>query len=201
MDKTARVASATFLLSLFAALHASAALATKGVSVDLGRIAIEQRLTPGGSYRLPMLGVRNPGTELTSYRMGASAVASDGAEAPPEDWFEFSPRQLTLRPRETKPVRIRINLPTDAEPGDYIALVGAQIVSQGGGAQVGAAAAARTTFTVEPASLLQAWWLKLKTFFGDHGPWSWLVPVLVAVAILVRIFGRRFSFRVERRSA
>ena len=183
------------------AVGATPALADRGVAIDLGRIEIEQALTPGGSYQLPTIGVRNPGTETTSYRLAASPVESDDAEPPPESWFEFEPAELTLEAGETRAVRARIALPSGADPGDYIALVGAQIVTKSGGAQVGAAAAARTTFTVEPATTLDAWWLKVKTVFSEHGPWSWFLPALAGSLLALWWLARRFSFRVERRPA
>ena len=177
----------------------ASAQASRGVAIDLGRIEIQQKLTPGGSYRLPTMGVRNPGTETTTYEVKASPLQLDGREAPPEEWFHFSPSRLTLKPKETRAVRVRIELPTGADPGDYVALVGPQIVTKGGGAQVGAAAASRVTFTVEPATLLQALWLKAKTFFADHDPWSWLLPLVLVLAALVWRVRSRFSFRIERR--
>jgi hypothetical protein len=146
------------------------------------------------------MGVRNPGTEQTRYELHASGLELDGRDAPPEEWFHFSPARLTLKPGETRRVRIRIELPTRADPGDYAALVGPQIVTTGAGAHVGAAAASRVTFTVEPATWLQARWLKLKTFFDDNSPWSWLVPTLALVAILGRQLRSRFALRIERRA-
>lgn len=178
----------------------AAATASKGVAVDLGRIEIDQQLTPGGSYRLPVMGVRNPGTERTSYELHASGLQLGGRDAPPENWFRFSPARLTLAPGESRPVKIRIELPTGADPGDYAALVGPQIVANGSGAQVGAAAASRVTFSVEPASSLQAWWLELKTLVGDNAPWSWLVPVLALSTLLAWRVRSRFAFRIERRA-
>jgi hypothetical protein len=180
---------------------AAPAAASRGVAIDLGRIAIQQKLTPGGSYRLPTMGVRNPGTEATSYQLKATPLLLKGRKAPPEGWFRFSPSKLTLEPGESKPVKVRIELPTGAHPGDYVALIGPQIVTQGKGAQVGAAAASRLTFTVEPASWLQAWWLKLSTFFSDHRPWSIVVPAVLLLALLVWRLRSRFSFRIERRAA
>ena len=53
-------------IALAAGLLVPAAGADRGVSVDLGRIDIDQKLEPGGSYTLPTMGVRNPGSELTS---------------------------------------------------------------------------------------------------------------------------------------
>jgi hypothetical protein len=180
-------------------LAASPAVASRGVAIDLGRIDIQQKLTPGGAYRLPTMGVRNPGTETTDYELKASPLEMKGRRAPPESWFHFSPSRLTLKPKESTAVRVRIQLPTGADPGKYIALVGPQIVTKGRGAQVGAAAASRVTFTVEPASLLQAYWLKLKTLFSDHAPWSYLIPALLLATLLGWRIRRRFSFRIEKR--
>jgi hypothetical protein len=195
-DIPRRAATAAAVAALAAFTPATSA-ASQGVAVDIGRIAIDQKLTPGGGYRLPVIGVRNPGTERTTYRMGASAI--QGAEAPPEGWFDFSPRTFTLKPGETKPVRVRLTLPANAEPNEYTALVGAQIAG-GRGVRVGAAAAARTTFTVEPANFLQARWLELKRFFGDNRPWTWLAPALLAFAAASSFVRKRFRFSVARRA-
>jgi hypothetical protein len=176
------------------------ALASKGVAIDLGRVEIQQKLTPGGSYRLPVMGVRNPGTETTSYELKASPLLLKGRDAPSESWFRFSPARLTLKPKETRAVKVRIDLPTRADPGNYVALVGPQIVTNGSGAQVGAAAASRVTFSVEPATTLGAYWLKLKTFFSDHAPWSYVVPLVFLLALLAYRIRSRFAFRIERRT-
>jgi hypothetical protein len=184
----------------FASLSDSPGRAARGVAIDLGRIEIEQKLTPGGSYRLPVMGVRNPGTETTSYVLKASPVEVEEREAPPVDWFHFSPAKLTLKPNQTRPVKVRLELPTGAHPGDYVALVGPQIVAEGDGAQVGAAAASRVTFSVEPATWLQAEWLKIKTFFSDHAPWSYVVPFVLLLALLAYRIRSRFAFRIERRA-
>jgi hypothetical protein len=182
------------------AATSNAGWAARGVAIDVGRIEIAQDLTPGGSYRLPTFGVRNPGDGQTAYRMGASAVVDPERKPVPDGWFRFTPNELSLKPGETKPVQARLEVPTDAEPGDYIALVGAQIVTEGGGAQVGAAAAARTTFTVEPASTLEAWWLELKTFFNDHTPWTWLVPALLVLLLAAQQARKRLSLTVARKA-
>jgi len=55
-------------------------------------------------------------------------------------------------------------------------LVGAQIASQRSGATVGAAAAARTTFTVAPANAVDAALTWLGQTFSDLLPWSELNP-------------------------
>jgi hypothetical protein len=197
MNERTSILGAVVAIVALSALAPATAAAARGVAVDLGRIEIEQKLTPGGSYRLPLFGVRNPGTERTTYRMAANPL--QGVEAPPEDWFVFSPRTFTLEPGETIPVRVRITLPANARPDSYSALVGAQIAGERGGVQVGAAAAARTTFTVEPANLLQASWLQAKRFLGDHRPWIWLLPALLGSVLGLSFVRNRFRFTIARR--
>ena len=166
MGRALLIALAAFLVS------SSAAYADRGVALDLGRLEIAQALTPGGGYRLPPIGVRNPGDEKTTYRMTVSSVQGQNGTPVPEDWLDFSPREVTLQPGQTKKVATRLSLPTGADPGEYEGLLAAQIVTAGGGAQVGAAAAAKVTFEVESATLLGAWWHKLSTAFEENAPWT-----------------------------
>jgi len=190
----------TLLIGLAILLpSASTASADRGVALDLGRVDIAQALTPGGSYHLPPVGVRNPGDEVTSYRMVVSSVAGQGNAPLPADWIGFSPRELTLGPGQTKSVEMRLSLPTGADPDDYEGLLAAQIVTEGRGAQVGAAAATKVTFQVESTTLLGAWWHRLSTWFADNGPWTWIVPALLASLLVAGQFRRRFAFRLERR--
>ena len=182
-----------------AALPARASPA-RGVSIDLGRVDITQKLTPGGGYALPTMHVRNPGTVRTTYVLTASYVAGQHGKRAPASWFRFHPATLTLNPGESKAVETKLALPVGAAPGSYEALLVAQVSAPGAGAHVGAAAAAPVTFTVEPATLLDAIWERVKSFFSDTAPWSWLVPVLVIVVVLLDQGRRRFSIRVERRS-
>jgi hypothetical protein len=179
---------------------APAASADRGVALDLGRLDVAQTLTPGGGYRLPPVGVRNPGDEVTSYRIVVSHVQGQQGRPIPPAWFRFEPRNVTLKPGKTQKVQARLSLPTGADPGDYEGLLAAQIVTKGKGAQVGAAAAAKVTFSVESATLLGAWWYRASTFFSGHEPWSWLLPALVTMALAAAQARARFSFRVERRA-
>lgn len=175
------------------------ARADQGVAVDLGRIAVDEKLSKGGTYELPTMGVTNPGTETTRYRMGVSYFEGQAEEKPLPDWFTFSPVEFELEPGKTQPVTISLRIPASARPADYLALLQSSIVSSGEGARVGAAAGARLTFSVEPSTLLEAWTLRARGQFDDLKPWSYLVPVAVvalAAALWVR---RKFTFNVSRR--
>jgi hypothetical protein len=190
------------LLLLFpAASGLAAGQPREGVAVDLGRVAIREPLLPGGGYTLPTLGVRNPGTVRTRYRMAVAAIRGRRA-APQESWFRFSPTTFTLAPGDTRPVRVKLSIPPGADPGDYEALVGARIANDKPGPRVGAMAASHLTFTVDASSTLAAWTNWLESFFGDHAPWSYVTPGLIAFAAMLWWLRKRFKLRllVERRT-
>jgi hypothetical protein len=180
-----------------AIIIAAPAEASQGVRIDLGRIDVKQHLVRGGSYRLPTIGVSNPGTERTTYRMGVSHLSGQREVPIPDSWIHWSLRQFTLAPGQTRAVAARLELPTGARPDDYAGLVEAQIVTQSKGATIGAAAAAHLTFTVDPSNLLPALWLRFSTWMSDHAPWSFLLPSLLLMSFIGVRFRRRFALRLS----
>lgn len=188
------------LLGLGAALLVSAApvFAGKAVSIDVGTIAVRERLVPGGEYRLPTFGVRNPGTEPTAYVIAVSYVDGQTALRPPAEWFTFSPASFSLEVGASRPVEVRLTIPSDAEPGDYQALIGPQIVSDGTGASVGAGAAARLSFSVDPSSALDAFLRQLFRFLADN-PWILVLAGLLLLLVVLWFLRRRFAFSISRR--
>ncbi len=172
--------------------------AGKAVSIDVGSIAVREQLVPGGEYRLPTFGVRNPGTESTSYVLDVSYVDGQEALRPPAEWFSFAPSTLTLGVGESRAVETMLEIPTDAEPGEYAALIGPQIVAEGSGPTIGAGAAARLSFTVQPSSALDAWLRMLWRFLMEN-PWIWIVVLLAVAAAVLWFLRKRFRFSVQRR--
>ena len=199
MGSAARRAALLVVAGAGMLLLASPVGAGRGVAVDLGRIDIDQPLAPGGAYRLPELGVRNPGDERTSYRLKVWPIRG-AALAPPAGWFRITPERLTLGPNQIQKVQTRIVLPPGATAGDYAALLGPEIVNEESGASVGAAAATRLTFTVKQASTLEGWWNRFERWFGDHRPWTILVPALLLAAFAADRLRRRYRLAFERRS-
>lgn len=178
---------------------APAAAASTGVSIDVSRIDVSEILSPGGEYRLPTFGVRNPGTESTSYRLVVSYIDGQADASPPESWFAFEPGDLTLAADQSRAVLTRVTVPPDAAPGRYSALIGPQIVGSGEGAQVGAAAAVRLTFTVGESDGLEAWLRMLGRFISEN-PWAVGLVGLIVLLIAIRYLRRRFEFQVARRA-
>ena len=196
LNRRVCIAAAAALLLL----QVTAASADRGVALDLGRLDIAQTLMPGGGYALPPIGVRNPGDVPTTYRLLVTHVTDQQGKVVPESWLHFSPAMVTLKPGETRKIATRLSLPTGADPGTYEALVAAQIVTKGKGAQVGAAAAAKLDFKVKSATWLGAQWYRVRTFLSGHTPWTWLVPALLLVGLGGWQTRRRFSFQVARRA-
>lgn len=172
--------------------------AGKAVSIDVGTIAVRERLVPGGEYRLPTFGVRNPGTEPTAYVIAVSYVDGQEALRPPAEWFTFSPDSFSLEVGASRPVEARLTIPGDAEPGDYQALIGPQIVSDGTGASVGAGAAARLSFSVDPSSALDAFLRQLFRFLAEN-PWVLVLAGLLLLIVVLWFLRRRFAFSISRR--
>ena len=173
--------------------------ASTGVSIDVGAIAITEVLKSGEEYRLPTFGVRNPGTEPTSYSIVVTYMADQTAMRPPAEWFSFGPSSLTLGGGESKPVSARITVAPGAEPGEYLALIGPRIDGQGTGAQVGAGAAAKLTFTVEPGSWLEGALRQVWRFIVAN-PWAVALVLLLVALVVLRLVRRRFSFSVARKA-
>jgi hypothetical protein len=195
-----RVARPLVFVSLWIAALSGAgpAGASMGVSIDVGRIDVSEDLAPGGDYRLPAFGVRNPGTEPTTYKLVVSYIDGQDAGRPAEAWFTFEPAELTLQPGESRPVQARLTLPVDSEPGAYAALIGPQIVSEGGGAQVGAAAAARLTFEVAPSSGWDAFLRWFSRLIAEQ-PAILVMPGAALLLLVLWVLRRRFSISIARR--
>ena len=176
------------------------AAATTGVSIDVSRINVTESLAPGGEYRLPTFGVRNPGDEATSYVIVVTYVDGQAAHQPPAEWFTFSPGSLTLEGGQSRPVTTSLEVPPDAAAGEYEALIGPQIAAEGSGPQVGAAAAARLFFTVGECDGFECWLRWILRWIGEH-LYVLLIPLALAALIGLRLLRRRFSFSVSRRPA
>lgn len=184
---------ATLALGLWAAEDVRADV---GVGVNLGRVAIEESLSPGGRYRLPTLTVSNPGDTAGEYQVRVTDPEQPGRKAPPETWFRLEPARFRLAPGASRSVEVALELPFGAAPGRYAAYLEASPVTEGEGTRVGAAVATLVTFDVEPSSRWEAWRLKASRFVDEHSPW----PQVVAAALLLTGAGvfvrRRFRIRV-----
>lgn len=175
-------------------------MATTGVSIDVSRINVTEELAPGDAYQLPTFGARNPGTDPTSYTIAVSYIDDQEAHQPPVEWFTFSPESFTLEAGQSRAVSTSLEVPPDAQAGQYSALIGPQIAAEGSGAQVGAGAAARLSFTVAECQGLECWLRWIARWIGEH-LYVLLIPLALLAFVAVRILRRKFAFSVQRRPA
>ena len=197
----------TGLLAALVALGAiaGAALAQEGVGVNVGRIEVDEPIAPGGTYRLPSIGVINTGHDPGTYSLRITYLSGQPEMEPAKEWFRFSPDLFRLEPDEAHSVTVSIRLPLTARPGDYFAFIEAfpvRDVEEGGGVAIGIAAATRLSFTVEQSNAFNASALWVYHRFQDTSPFSYIGIGLAAAALaaflLFRVGGVRIRIRVER---
>jgi hypothetical protein len=175
--------------------------ADRGVGINLGRIAVDDRLAPGGSYSLPVLGVINTGDESGDYEVVITYHEGQQDIPVPQAWFLFRPQRFWLEAGEAQTVEISLALPTGADPGDYFGFIEAHPVAEGEGISIGLAAVTELSFSVKPSNWFQAQQVRLNRLISDSEPWSYVIPSVTLAVLLLSIVKRsiRIGIRVERR--
>lgn len=170
-----------------------------GVGVGLGKIELDKPLQPGGIYELPSIPVLNTGDETGEYEVGIEYFQNQPQLLPPEEWFRFGPPLFTLEPGEVKLIKISLSLPIRTEPGDYFAFVEGRAVkkSQGGGTNIGVAAAAKLYFSVTEASGWEGLRYRAIVLWKKYSPWPLVVLAVIGVAIAGILFRRFFSLNLQ----
>jgi hypothetical protein len=170
-----------------------------GVGVTLGSIQIDELLDRGAGYDLPEVGVINTGDAASEYEVVVGHMDGRSELQPPEGWFSFQPQRFQLAPGQVQNVRISLNLPTGAEPGDYFALIEAHPIAEAEGVRIQAAAASTLTFTIEPSSRLEALLRRINRYLDDAQPWSLLLPLASLAGLGLYTGLRSFRLTIQRR--
>ena len=96
-------------LSLTALLAPGTALAQAGVGVNVGKIQVDETISPGGSYTLPSIGVINTGHDSSEYGLRITYRSEQEELKPPEDWFSFNPDRFRLEANKAQNVDINLS--------------------------------------------------------------------------------------------
>ena len=165
--------------------------------VDLAEINIDEILTAGNVYNLPVVGVINTGDRPADYKVEITYMNEQEEMMPSADWFQFEPQRFSLEAGTSKKIGISLHIPQDASAGQYFALIEAHPVVEGsGGTTIGIGAATKLRFSVSRDVPVLT---RIANFFRDHAPYAYVglgVIVATMVALLLRRF---FRFNVERR--
>jgi hypothetical protein len=177
-------------------LFASASIeADRGVGVTLGAVDIHEPLARGGGYSLPSIGVINTGDEPGLYEVVIDYPQDQRQIEPPKSWFSFQPQRFFLRSDETRIVDVRLTVPTSAAPGTYFAYIEARRIADQEGVGIGAAAAAKLSFTIKPSSWLEAQIVSINRRIDELEPWSYLVPVALLALLLLAFASRHLRLQ------
>jgi hypothetical protein len=195
-----RLAGIAAVLLWTAAIVAPAA-ADQGVRLDVGAVTVDAPVGPGETHALATIGVSNPGTVRTTYRMTVARRSNAGGRDIDPSWVVFAPVTFTLDPGATQAVTVTLMLPPDAAAADYAGLIEAGVVPDpAAGVGVAAGAGAKLTFTVRPASVLAGWIAQLEGWLAGASPWPQVLLALLALLLAVRLVMRRWNIRFERRA-
>ncbi len=162
-------------------------LAKIGVGVGLGKIQIDEQLSPGGIYKLPTLPVLNTGDEDGDYEVEVTYLSDQPEFQPPGEWFTFIPQSFSLDAGGSQLVDISLTLPVDARPGNYFAFLEAHPKTKGEGVTIGIAAATKLNFTVKPAGVLGAAIERLRSLLENNAPASYIIIAVVGAVLVLSL--------------
>lgn len=186
---------------LLLAFLASARLshADIGVGVGVGKIVVDEELSPGIIYNLPSITVINTGDEKSRYRLGIQYHEDQKEIRPKADWFIFSPAEFELEPQKVQSVSVKLNLPVNATPGDYFAYVEARPVKKTieGSTTINVAAATKLNFTIVPGSLLSGIYHKIISSWFAFAPVPQIVLIGLVLAVSVYIAKRFINIEIK----
>lgn len=178
----------------------SSSFATLGVGVATGKIIVEDELKPGIIYELPSITVLNTGDEKSEYKLSIAYHEAQEELKPDIDWFKFTPSIFELEPNTTQEVKVVLDLPIKALPGDYFAYVEASPIksaSSSNGATVGIAAATKLYFNIVPANLVLGIYHKAISTWKYYSPWSERIALIIGAGIIVYIGSKNLNINIQ----
>lgn len=187
------LAVAGLLLSLSVSLVA----AKIGVGVGLGKIQVDEALSPGVIYNLPSLPVLNTGDEDMEYEVEVTYLSEQEEIKPEAGWFSFSPQRFPLTAGSSQVVDVVLTLPLDSRPGDYFAFLEAHPVTGGEGVTIGVAAATKLNFTVAPKGVLGAAVERIRSLIEANRPLVNGMAIVVGAVVIVFLGRRYLNVKVE----
>jgi hypothetical protein len=194
-DRTIRVTAAVILVILMM----QPCSANVGVGVGTGKIAVEDPLMPGGTYKINPISVLNTGDEASNYAVDVTYLYGQTELRIPEDWAIFSPATFFLEPGDSQIVEVALTIPLDAEPGDYFCFLEAHPVTEGEGFRIGVAAATKLYFSVKPANIVSALAHKVSAFMRETAPVSYIIIIAVLALAALVVLRKHVSIEVRRR--
>jgi hypothetical protein len=155
-----------------------------GVGTDTARIKVDNELVAGGAYPLPSFKIGNTGTDSMGYVLKVAPI--DGSDPIPAAWVTFEPDAAYLKAAQWVDVKATINVPADAAPGTYGALLAASPKLPEGmaSAKVNVGAGPKVEIKVIAGSPTRATVWRAKRWFAATQPWSAIGLVAAGLAVV-----------------
>ncbi len=134
-------------------LPSRGASALASVGTGTGKIRIDSPLEAGTSKTLDSIAVYNDGDEPGSYGMEVMFNETQPELKPKKEWITFYPKSFDLGPGESKIVKVVMDIPRDAKPGQYFSYLESHLlkvatIKNSHHANIGAAAATKLLFSI-----------------------------------------------------
>jgi len=163
-----------------------------------GIIRVNEPLKAGGFYKIASVQVVNTGTEGGWYEIGITRVSGQKELEAKPSFFILEPASFYLEPAATQVVNINLKIPFKAQAGDYLTYIEAHLLSTAsGGTSIGVAAATKVYYTVLSANFITAIYTRVATFMALNSPWSYLVPALILLGIIILILRKNVKLEVK----
>ena len=141
----------SFCLLISITFFQGSVLASPSVGIGNGKIQVAEQVHAGSVISLPQLPVVNDGTSAGIFFIEVTNNEKQPQHKLSSEWITFSPRKFELGAGESQLIDIYLQIPTDADPGEYFGYVEASVRSDSGGtARVNSVSAAKLEFSVAP---------------------------------------------------
>lgn len=168
-----------------------------GVGVGLGKVQIDEKLTPGGIYKLPSLPVINTGDEKADYEIEVTYLEGQTELRPDSAWFSFNPKHFTLEAGKSQLVEVTLTLPVNARPAAYFAFLEAHPLAKQEGVTIGIAAATKLNFSVKPVGVLGGAVERLRSLLETTRPGTYIALGIVGGLIIIVLASRYLDVRIR----
>jgi hypothetical protein len=158
--------------------------ANAGMSLDTGKIVLQEKLTAGGRYTLPTVEVKNTGDESSDFEMTVQYNDVQKENKPDAKWFNFEPAKFHLLAGESKIIKTSVSLPANISSGDYFAYIEAHSVSLDKDKSfISGAVAAKLYFTVAKFNIFKTAFYGTVSFIKNCAPWTYVILWIISVII------------------
>jgi hypothetical protein len=178
---------------------------TVSPSIAPSKVAVNRELRQGEDITLPSLTVGMPGAAPATIEINVLHVGDQPELSPEGSWFRFEPQRFETTPGRNTVVAVHLNVPREAPPGTYKALLQARAVrnpaAPQGGVGISGAVASTLTFAVRDVHFRP--WDPAVEFFQERAPFSYigagLIGGSVALYLLQSRYGVDFNVRLRRK--